>query len=114
MRRGGFHTTSSAGFRFTNGWKCATSSRIVKAGDESARFDRFTAGDQYSDACIGDKTLKEIEQRARELGVSYWETITDLLQDDRRLRHEQAPPRELPKDSLRSAARAPKHNAWRW
>ncbi|HMG73998.1 MAG TPA: UvrD-helicase domain-containing protein [Pyrinomonadaceae bacterium] len=34
---------------------------------------------------IGDKTLKEIDTRARELGVSYWEAITDLLQDERRL-----------------------------
>src|SRR5882762_1303602 len=34
---------------------------------------------------IGKQTLEELDSRARELGVSYWEAITDLLQDDRRL-----------------------------
>src|SRR6267378_7289069 len=34
---------------------------------------------------IGKMTLDEIDTRARELGVSYWEAITDLLQDERRL-----------------------------
>src|SRR5260221_12231594 len=34
---------------------------------------------------IGKMTLDEIDIRARELGVSYWEAITDLLADDRRL-----------------------------
>src|SRR5229473_1938236 len=34
---------------------------------------------------IGKMTLDEIDIRARELGVSYWEAITDLLQDERRL-----------------------------
>lgn len=34
---------------------------------------------------IGKMTLDEIEVRARELGVSYWEAITDLLADERRL-----------------------------
>jgi DNA helicase-2/ATP-dependent DNA helicase PcrA len=34
---------------------------------------------------IGKMTLDEIDSRARELGVSYWEAITDLLSDERRL-----------------------------
>ena len=34
---------------------------------------------------IGKMTLDEIDSRARELGVSYWEGITDLLADERRL-----------------------------
>ena len=34
---------------------------------------------------IGKMTLDEIEIRARELGVSYWDAITDLLTDERRL-----------------------------
>jgi DNA helicase-2/ATP-dependent DNA helicase PcrA len=34
---------------------------------------------------IGKMTLDEIDGRARELGVSYWEAITDLLADERRL-----------------------------
>jgi len=32
---------------------------------------------------IGKMTLDEIDTRARELGVSYWEAITDLLSDER-------------------------------
>jgi DNA helicase-2/ATP-dependent DNA helicase PcrA len=34
---------------------------------------------------IGNKTIEEIDVRARELGVSYWEAIEDLLADERRL-----------------------------
>jgi DNA helicase-2/ATP-dependent DNA helicase PcrA len=34
---------------------------------------------------IGKVTLDEIDGRARELGVSYWEAISDLLSDERRL-----------------------------
>jgi DNA helicase-2/ATP-dependent DNA helicase PcrA len=34
---------------------------------------------------IGRMTLDEIEIRARELGVSYWEAISDLVQDEQRL-----------------------------
>jgi DNA helicase-2/ATP-dependent DNA helicase PcrA len=34
---------------------------------------------------IGKMTLDEIDVRARELGVSYWEAIDDLLADERRL-----------------------------
>ena len=34
---------------------------------------------------IGKMTLDEIDIRARELGISYWEAITDLLADERRL-----------------------------
>ncbi len=34
---------------------------------------------------IGKMTLDEIDRQARELGVSYWEAITDLLADERRL-----------------------------
>ncbi|MDX6404983.1 MAG: ATP-dependent helicase UvrD/PcrA [Blastocatellia bacterium] len=34
---------------------------------------------------IGKMTLDEIDLRARELGVSYWEAIADLLADERRL-----------------------------
>src|SRR5438132_12159848 len=34
---------------------------------------------------IGKMTLDEIDSRARELGVSYWEAIDDLLADERRL-----------------------------
>ena len=34
---------------------------------------------------IGKMTLDEIDTRARELGVSYWEAISDLLADERRL-----------------------------
>jgi DNA helicase-2/ATP-dependent DNA helicase PcrA len=34
---------------------------------------------------IGKMTLDEIDARARELGVSYWEAISDLLEDERRL-----------------------------
>src|SRR6266705_3030795 len=34
---------------------------------------------------IGKMTVDEIEQRARELGVSYWDAISDLLEDDERL-----------------------------
>jgi DNA helicase-2/ATP-dependent DNA helicase PcrA len=34
---------------------------------------------------IGKMTLDEIDMRARELGVSYWEAIADLLADERRL-----------------------------
>jgi DNA helicase-2/ATP-dependent DNA helicase PcrA len=34
---------------------------------------------------IGKMTLDEIDVRARELGVSYWEAITDLLDDERRV-----------------------------
>ena len=32
---------------------------------------------------IGKMTLDEIDQRARALGVSYWEAISDLISDDR-------------------------------
>src|SRR3989441_5038530 len=34
---------------------------------------------------IGKVTLDEIDTRARELGVSYWEAISDLIQDETRL-----------------------------
>jgi len=34
---------------------------------------------------IGKQTLDEIEARARELGNSYWETISDLVQNEQRL-----------------------------
>src|SRR5205809_5098536 len=34
---------------------------------------------------IGKMTLDEIDLRARELGVSYWEAISDLIQDEQRL-----------------------------
>jgi DNA helicase II / ATP-dependent DNA helicase PcrA len=34
---------------------------------------------------IGKMTLDEIDARSRELGVPYWEAITDLLEDERRL-----------------------------
>ena len=34
---------------------------------------------------IGKMTLDEIDVHARELGVSYWEAISDLLSDERRL-----------------------------
>jgi DNA helicase-2/ATP-dependent DNA helicase PcrA len=34
---------------------------------------------------IGKMTLDEIDQRARELGVSYWEAISILTEDDQRL-----------------------------
>src|SRR5438067_1748085 len=34
---------------------------------------------------IGKMTMDEIEQRARELGVSYWEAIADLISDQQRL-----------------------------
>ena len=34
---------------------------------------------------IGKMTLDEIESHARELGVSYWEAISDLVSDERRL-----------------------------
>src|SRR5258708_28853785 len=34
---------------------------------------------------IGKMTLDEIDVRSRELGVSYWDAITDLLADERRL-----------------------------
>src|SRR6266480_3816957 len=34
---------------------------------------------------IGKMTVDEIENRARELGVSYWDAISDLLEDDQRL-----------------------------
>ena len=34
---------------------------------------------------IGKMTLDEIDMRARELGVSHWEAISDLIQDERRL-----------------------------
>jgi DNA helicase II / ATP-dependent DNA helicase PcrA len=34
---------------------------------------------------IGKMTLDEIEARARELGVSYWDAIGDLIEDDQRL-----------------------------
>jgi len=34
---------------------------------------------------IGKVTLDEIDTRVRELGVSHWEAITDLLQDEHRL-----------------------------
>src|SRR5258706_7873642 len=34
---------------------------------------------------IGKMTLDEIDVRSRELGVSYWDGITDLLADERRL-----------------------------
>ncbi len=34
---------------------------------------------------IGKMTIDEIDSRARELGVSYWEAISDLLADERRL-----------------------------
>src|SRR5206468_7786889 len=34
---------------------------------------------------IGKMTLDEIDGHARELGVSYWEAISDLLSDERRL-----------------------------
>src|SRR5256886_3408499 len=34
---------------------------------------------------IGKVTLDEIEQRARELGVSCWEAISDLISDERKL-----------------------------
>jgi len=33
---------------------------------------------------IGKQTLEEIENRARELGVSYWEAISDLVQNEQR------------------------------
>jgi DNA helicase II / ATP-dependent DNA helicase PcrA len=34
---------------------------------------------------IGKMTLDEIENRARELGISHWDAISDLIQDDQRL-----------------------------
>src|SRR5438128_161471 len=34
---------------------------------------------------IGKMTLDEIETRARELGVSYWDAISDLIDDEQRL-----------------------------
>ncbi|HVS82184.1 MAG TPA: UvrD-helicase domain-containing protein, partial [Pyrinomonadaceae bacterium] len=34
---------------------------------------------------IGKQTLEEIENRTRELGVSYWEAISDLIQSEHRL-----------------------------
>jgi DNA helicase-2/ATP-dependent DNA helicase PcrA len=34
---------------------------------------------------IGKQTLDEIETRARELGCSYWEAISDLVKDEQRL-----------------------------
>ncbi len=34
---------------------------------------------------IGKVTLDEIDTRARELGISYWEAISDLIQDEHRL-----------------------------
>src|SRR5437763_1693297 len=34
---------------------------------------------------IGKMTMDEIEQRARELGVSYWEGISDRISDEQRL-----------------------------
>src|SRR5207253_2961113 len=34
---------------------------------------------------IGKVTLDEIDLRAREVGISYWEAISDLIQDDHRL-----------------------------
>src|SRR5438093_13197232 len=34
---------------------------------------------------IGKMTLDEIDQRARELGVSYWEAISDLISDEQHL-----------------------------
>ncbi|HVS21840.1 MAG TPA: UvrD-helicase domain-containing protein, partial [Pyrinomonadaceae bacterium] len=34
---------------------------------------------------IGKMTLDEIETRTREMGISYWEAISDLIQDERRL-----------------------------
>jgi len=34
---------------------------------------------------IGKMTLDEIERRARELGVSYWDAITDLIEAEQRL-----------------------------
>jgi DNA helicase-2/ATP-dependent DNA helicase PcrA len=34
---------------------------------------------------IGKMTLDEIENRARELGISYWDTISDLVADEQRL-----------------------------
>lgn len=34
---------------------------------------------------IGKMTLDEIEMRARELGISYWEAMSDLVQDEQRL-----------------------------
>jgi DNA helicase-2/ATP-dependent DNA helicase PcrA len=34
---------------------------------------------------IGKMTLDELDSRARELGVSHWEAISDLLEDERRL-----------------------------
>src|SRR5438094_3991927 len=34
---------------------------------------------------IGKQTLDEIEARARELGTSYWEAISDLMQNEQRL-----------------------------
>ena len=34
---------------------------------------------------VGKMTLDEIDARARELGISYWEAISDLIQDEQRL-----------------------------
>src|SRR5262249_45657200 len=34
---------------------------------------------------IGKMTLDEIETRARELGISYWDAISDLINDEQRL-----------------------------
>lgn len=34
---------------------------------------------------IGKMTIDEIERRARELGVSYWDAISDLIQDEQKL-----------------------------
>src|SRR2546422_6178434 len=34
---------------------------------------------------VGKMTLDEIDARAREVGVSYWEAISDLIQDEQRL-----------------------------
>jgi len=34
---------------------------------------------------IGKMTMDEIENRARELGISYWDAISDLIADDQRL-----------------------------
>src|SRR5437660_7348899 len=34
---------------------------------------------------IGKMTIDEIDTRARELGVSYWDAISDLIQDEQRL-----------------------------
>src|SRR5262249_31816754 len=34
---------------------------------------------------IGKMTLDEIEGRARELGISYWDAISDLIQEEQRL-----------------------------